>query len=322
MKASGDVLLNLYRAARELPIESFQESALGLVKPLLQFESAVWGAGIRLQAGVVVHLAHLHEMPIEYLAEWESLNPQDRVIPAVVADPGRPKLFHSPTLFAGREGSPMLDFTKRAGWQMSMVTAFLVPGQRSAQWMSLYRSDPDHHYSEQEQRIAQFLMPHLVEALTINRALNLQTVYGDHAGPSELLALCDRKGLLHYADPGFVAVLASEWPGFDGGTLPRELLTPCIRDRQPCFTGRSIRVDVRDADEVLFLRARRNSRLDDLSPREREIARQFAQGRSHKEIAKSVGISPATVRHHLSGVYTKLDIHDKAQLAVAMRQWR
>jgi DNA-binding CsgD family transcriptional regulator len=250
--------------------------------------------------------------------EWERLNPHDRVIPAVVADPGRPKLFHSPTLFAGRSNRPMRDFTKRAGWQMSMVTAFLAPHGRNAQWVSLYRPNADHPYSEDEQCVARFLMPHLVEALTINRSLYSQSAYDEDADRGAFVALCDRTGMVHYADAGFVSTVADEWPGFDGGNLPENVVRLVHRGRRLDFVGRKIRLECRAHDGFLFLRARPKTLVDSLSPKQAVVAREYANGRSHKEIAKLLGMAPATVRHHLSGVYSKLDIHGKAQLAVVL----
>ena len=57
-----------------------------------------------------------------------------------------------------------------------------------------------------------------------------------------------------------------------------------------------------------------------LSPRETEIARRFSAGASYKEIAKELGIAPATARHHLREIYRKLDVSDKAELARKLQQ--
>jgi DNA-binding CsgD family transcriptional regulator len=319
----SDLLLTLYRAAREQPLEQFQDFTLRLIKPLLQFDGAFWGTGKLLGAGVAVHTAHLHEITLEHILEWQSLNPQDKVIPAVVASPGRPTVFHSPTLFTGNGEAPMRAFTKRAGWQASMVTAFLFPASNGAQWVSLYRPDPDHLYSDREQRLAQFLMPHLVEALTINRALHLQSLYGENAGHDGALAFCDHSGFLNYADPGFVSLLMTEWPNWPGGRIPSPLLEAVSASSNGrSYVGKSLRADARKHGDVLYLRARPRCSFDRLSPRESEVAYLFANGRSHKEIAKSLDLSPATVRHHLSGIYAKLDVHGKAQLALLVRQLR
>ena len=45
------------------------------------------------------------------------------------------------------------------------------------------------------------------------------------------------------------------------------------------------------------------------------VARLFADGASHGEVAAKLGVRPATVRNQLTSIYRKLDIHSKAELA-------
>lgn len=54
---------------------------------------------------------------------------------------------------------------------------------------------------------------------------------------------------------------------------------------------------------------------DLLTRQEGAVADAFAQGHSYKEVARSLQLAPATVRHHLRAVYLKLGINDKAALA-------
>ncbi len=54
--------------------------------------------------------------------------------------------------------------------------------------------------------------------------------------------------------------------------------------------------------------------LSSLSAREREIARLYAAGRSSREIAEELFISPTTVRNHVATIYRKLGIGNKTQL--------
>ena len=55
-----------------------------------------------------------------------------------------------------------------------------------------------------------------------------------------------------------------------------------------------------------------------LTKREREIATLAAAGRSSKEIADSMYLSPRTVENHLQRAYIKLGITDRAALAKAL----
>lgn len=65
----------------------------------------------------------------------------------------------------------------------------------------------------------------------------------------------------------------------------------------------------------LSLSARSSSRLSLLTPREREVLRCLAAGMSKKEIARLLDISPKTVEKHCDHVMSKLDIHDRVDLA-------
>jgi len=57
-----------------------------------------------------------------------------------------------------------------------------------------------------------------------------------------------------------------------------------------------------------------NTRLSNLSVREREIALLYAKGKTSKEIADELCISPTTVRNHVATIYRKLEISNKTEL--------
>ncbi len=60
---------------------------------------------------------------------------------------------------------------------------------------------------------------------------------------------------------------------------------------------------------------------DELTNRELEVVRMIGNGFCNKEISKKLFISEATVRHHLSSIYSKLGIEDRLNLAIyAYRQ--
>jgi DNA-binding CsgD family transcriptional regulator len=74
-------------------------------------------------------------------------------------------------------------------------------------------------------------------------------------------------------------------------------------------------------DPVAWLRRGRGPRdrpargWESLTPTELEVARQAAAGLTNPEIAQRLFVSRATVKTHLSHVYAKLDLTNRAQLA-------
>jgi DNA-binding NarL/FixJ family response regulator len=57
-----------------------------------------------------------------------------------------------------------------------------------------------------------------------------------------------------------------------------------------------------------------------LSPREREIVQCVSQGQSNKEVADQLGISPITVRHHLTSIFSKLGVAGRQKLIIQAHQ--
>lgn len=57
-------------------------------------------------------------------------------------------------------------------------------------------------------------------------------------------------------------------------------------------------------------------RYQSLSEREREIFQLIAEGRSNKEAAELLSISPATVETHRAHILQKLDVHNTAELVL------
>jgi DNA-binding NarL/FixJ family response regulator len=56
-------------------------------------------------------------------------------------------------------------------------------------------------------------------------------------------------------------------------------------------------------------------RIADLTEREREVLRLIARGRTNKEIAESLVISPATARNHVSHILEKLGMRSRSEAA-------
>ena len=86
--------------------------------------------------------------------------------------------------------------------------------------------------------------------------------------------------------------------------------TPCAGDTRPCS------VELQATGEKA--RKRTVDTLDQLTPREAQIARFAARGDTNRQIAAQLFISPSTVEYHLHKVFRKLDVKTRTQLAGRM----
>jgi DNA-binding NarL/FixJ family response regulator len=87
---------------------------------------------------------------------------------------------------------------------------------------------------------------------------------------------------------------------------------------------RSEVLELRDmvSDIVRHLRERtaaaarhRLSPAERLTPREREIVAAVAAGESNRDVAKRLSLAEGTVKHHISNVFDKLGVSNRAELA-------
>ena len=135
----------------------------------------------------------------------------------------------------------------------------------------------------------------------------------DRAGLKGLRAFC-RISLVSFT---FYVVLS--YPGHGAGRirifLPALffliLLPPLLHVRHFLTKYAPDLGEIRLAKEKLD----RLGELFDLTPREREIAGLLVQGKSYKEIARALFISPHTVKNTTSRIYDKVGVRTRGQLA-------
>jgi DNA-binding NarL/FixJ family response regulator len=82
-------------------------------------------------------------------------------------------------------------------------------------------------------------------------------------------------------------------------TLTRAALARLIADRQS-----------------LELVGEAGSRIGALTQRERQVVRLVWEGLKNKQIAGRLSIADVTVRHHLTSIFSKLDVTDRLSLVV------
>jgi len=68
----------------------------------------------------------------------------------------------------------------------------------------------------------------------------------------------------------------------------------------------------------LTLRRREPAAREQLTPQELQIARLVAEGKTNREVAATLFVTPKTVEFHLTRVYRKLEIHSRSELVRRM----
>ncbi|MCC7217781.1 MAG: helix-turn-helix transcriptional regulator [Burkholderiales bacterium] len=308
----NELLLALYRASRELPLEEFQSAAISLIQPWLRFDFAQWGSSPIAPTAVTKRLVHQFNEGPEAITAYEEIKHQDTV--AEIAWKTRSGvLSYSPDeMFASRDKAGVREYTRRFRHHNNLLWYDVDHARAFVRWASLYRASPSRRYLDGDADLARFLVPHLFEALTINRLTSLEHVRDGGLRRHYHLAIADRDGGLVHAEAGFMALLREEFGSLATACLP----DPCraaIVDRGR-YVGRALVVLVVRPCELLFLKARPVCPADGLSRREREVAEQLAAGATYKTLARALNMAPATARNHMDAIRRKLGIHKAAEL--------
>lgn len=99
--------------------------------------------------------------------------------------------------------------------------------------------------------------------------------------------------------------------------IESEELTDAIQRIQGGGTSISPQVTAKLVAEVTRRRAADSAVSEDalsgLTPRELEVLRHLAMGEDNREIARSLQLAEGTVKNHISNIYEKLELKDRAQ---------
>lgn len=315
------LVLQIYRAARETPVDEFQDLALELLKAVIPFASSRWITVELRGKAAVTRAIHLQNEPQDIVLDWDAINRQDSFKDILISHPGRAWSIHTSTFFGHRDKAEMLDYVQRYRHGNSLGIALAAPVANHFDAITLFRAKDSHHYAEDERQWLELLMPHLAEALEHNRLFGLQQAGLSTAQNRSATAIARADGLVSYASDAFIHLLQSEWPDVRTfARLPRPLHESLLRVGSAGFSGKTLNVSVARLGELMFLRAQVCPPVTQLSPREAAVAALYSRGYSYKEIARQLDIAPATVRNFLQRIYAKLDIDNKAELATLLAQ--
>jgi len=131
-------------------------------------------------------------------------------------------------------------------------------------------------------------------------------------------AMVDRHGTVYAASRSFRELLGAQFGDPEFVQLPFDL--PGRNEDHDGFSRGALRLRLVETQGRRFLMyARKAQPLDGLSPREQEIARALAGGKTLKSVARRCGVATSTVANHASRIYRKLGIYRREELFDLLR---
>ncbi len=306
------LLLDLSRSSRELAMRQFQTHAMECLRTQFAFDAVIWAMETQMESGrSVIHDVYSEGMPDGCGDLLNMCEGKHIVARTCQSSPGICFNFGPEEMNAGiRE--VVVNQSFRVMHALCTVSRSSIPQLLS--FIALLRRDAACAFTEDDRQLMQCLTPHLSDMLQINRVMQIASLRANAPSVRTAMATADEVGMLHAAEPGFGSLLRIEWPDWDGPFLPKSVLAALSGGRER-YLGTSLAITFQRVADVMLISVTQRAPADRLSPRERAVASEFSNGKSYKEVARSLDISPATVRHHLRVIYEKLGVSDKGELS-------
>lgn len=314
--ALSRLLLGLHDAAFGAPIETAKESLLGALRAAIPLDSAIWGSGAE-NPPLIFGIAAV-DFPLEQLIAYGAWQSEDRLRAAVSARPGTALRQEDLGPIADHHASAIYGgFCKGAGIAHTLGIADLDADTNVGELIFLFRNEQSPPYTEAERDLLEQCFPHLLVARRQRMLSAFQRPNGKVSNTETPgYAIVDDGGHVHASDPPFGLAMRGAFPGWLGPRLP-EPLVKLVQNGNTTLKVGGTRFDLRRGEGRHLLRLP-DPAAGCLSAAELKVARLFAEGATSAEVAQQLGLSPLTVRNHVTAIYQKLGIHSKAELARTM----
>lgn len=311
LAAFSDSLLTLNQLPASVSPPRLMSDGLTALRRLVPFDAAWWGEASGGIDGLAPRnwLSGRVNLPATFASEWNAIGATDRF---ALESMQRLDTVVSYTGFA--DPVPAVEaFARKHDLYDIIAITRMLPGSGLLQFICLYRREASARFTAAQRTLFEHFSAHLMQRWSARVA----DLIGTHTADADAHALVDARGDFVYLGARFGALLQQLFPHWDGTALPAALQQATRHLPIETSVGRR-RFSARACGELVVLNVAAQRRAPVLAPRELNVALLYANGRSHKEIARQTGLSPATVRTYLREAYRRLGVSDKIHLGQAL----
>lgn len=295
----------LHEVRRGLDGPALLDWAAVQLSGIVGFDAAWLGWADTVPEEVEIIGTTMHNLPDDYVAFWSEIRAEDLLAADVQAMKTTGRLWAQYDRDGARQTEGMVALADRYGLRkLSVVTRVLDP-LRPQLFLSAYRGGAQ----------ARSLVPRELQFLScaLDHMQSVLDQAGAQGGGDRLLV--DRRGR-PVAGSAAALRLWSGWYGTPARQARAESFDDFLDARG--FNVLATPAPLTDGHQLTELRLIPRRLLDRLSAREREVAELIAEGLTHKEIAREMGIAPTTVRNQTARIFEKAGVTSRAALTRAI----
>ncbi len=311
-------LLKLSDLAHTTPAQHLLHQALRGLQALVPFDAAWWGevsAG-DVQTGPRNWLHGSIGLSQDFAQEWNTLSTVDEFARRSMQRLG--EVIRERDVIDGPPEDPrIVDFAERHGLHHCMALTAELPHSGLMFFVSIYRPRIRPAFSDAETVLFGEFVAHLLQ----HWHHLLQRLQSDSPSrPWDGFALAQPSGELLFAGLRISLALGEACQGWTGPQLPPAVAQALARAPCNLSVGKAVRLRLEPCGPLVAISLASRHHKPPLAPRELSAAMLYAHGHSHKDIAATLGLTPATVRTYLRTAYAALGVSNKLELVAALRR--
>jgi len=304
----------LYKEAPHIPVSEFRNWSLEMLRQVIPFDAAIWGTGhISTKTFHTKTSVDISTEIFDQLLKYVDINP----------------IYEKLTAHQGRAIDMSDAMTDEDFYQSTLYQACFKPyaierilssihlDERSGIFtlLTLYRFDREQTFSSEEQQIQNRLLYHLLSSASHRQLLELSN-HQNNIKPECRTALCDAKGIYHAVTQRFLDMIELNLCEAPSNSFPFNFL-----EEERHFSKENLLFEVQQYNDLYKISVRSKNQLDQLTKREQQVIEHISQGKTFKEVAKALSLSPSTVSNHLYRIYLKLGINTRSELINMMNNF-
>lgn len=315
----NQLILRILSPAAPLDPDLWLRAAISELQQLIPFDSAWWGQVRPAEDGQLAKNCMHGSLGLrpDFAQDWNRLAQCDDFARRSMTQLGSAVVHNSTPEDEADIDPAVLAFCRKHGIHHCLAITLSFQQSGLQFFVCVYRQAERSGFNSAEGFWLEQFGPHLLHGWI----QVLQRLYATHSVSKSWReqALASTSGRLVYIGSQLSRLLDSDYQDWQGGVLPKALV-PMTRPSaahatlgsraqvlsRPC--GRFTRISIFDKTESA------------LSPREIKAAWCYAQGQSYKEAARTLGVTPATLRTYLQTAYRHLGVKNKVELLAALER--
>jgi len=305
MDKIDELIRQLYRKSIQLEANVFKEQALRMLHEVIPFDGAMWATGSFEKDMHSVVLLELDSSFSDTLMTMHEVNPLVRALPMNLGSAVDMQDVISDDEFY--QSDMYKQCFSQFGIERILSSAHVQYRSGVFTVLSLYRFNREDVFSEEEKELQSRALFHLLSAASHNQLFHLKQVQQNNA------AICDIHGFIYEAEPEFLDLVDTYYKTRKSNQLP---IMPDVESEQET---EYLMWKFSPLGDLFCVEIWPKGILDILTAREKEVVQGVSSGKTFKEIAKELSLSPSTVSNHLYKIYNKLNISSRSELAALVK---